>query len=75
MLLRALIFSIFIYQNSLAEDCIDKSNNEYCVKLGYGSSKLPPELPLQINMQLGIQVSNFQFQSKANVALFVHNRS
>ena len=44
-------------QNSLAENCTDESNNEFCIKIGYDSNKLPPKSPLQIDMHLGIHVS------------------
>ena len=35
---------------------MDPKNEDYCIKIGYDSNKLPPDIPLNIDMSLAVIV-------------------
>ena len=71
-----LIFSLFFLANfiiivlSTTENCQHPTNaSEFCIKTDYDVNKLPPEKPLNVDMDLWIHVSNKE-PSTSNVSYF-----
>ena len=54
-----LIVNFIIIVLSTTENCRHPTNtSEYCVNTNYDANKLPPEKPLNVDMDLWIHVSN-----------------
>lgn len=56
MLVFVLILAFFQTQDTMGYMCIDPKNQDFCIKIGYDSNKLPPNIPLNVDMSLAVIV-------------------
>ena len=57
LLLFCLCFVIIFVQNTWTFECEGTSKEEFCIETDYDSNKIPPNIPLNVDMTLFIHVS------------------